>query len=55
MKMKRKLFKTKTSLIDSTLFKVENGKLVPTNEYLLKLGKCCKDNCKYCPYENNNS
>ena len=29
----------------------ENGKLVFTEHYLAKRGKCCGNGCKHCPYD----
>lgn len=29
----------------------EDGKLVFTEHYLLKRGKCCHSGCKHCPYK----
>jgi hypothetical protein len=28
----------------------ENGKLVLTEHYHLRRGKCCDNDCKHCPY-----
>ena len=28
----------------------EEGKVVLTEEYLKKRGKCCQSGCKHCPY-----
>lgn len=30
---------------------IENGLLVFTEIYHLKRGKCCKNNCRHCPYK----
>ena len=30
---------------------IENGKVVFTEKYHLKRGKCCKIGCKHCPYK----
>ena len=35
-----------------TDFYYENGKMVLTESYHLKRGKCCNNNCKHCPYKN---
>ena len=32
-------------------FYYENGYKVMTEEYHLKRGYCCKNNCRHCPYE----
>jgi hypothetical protein len=30
---------------------IEDGKYVFTEKYHLKRGKCCKNNCRHCPYK----
>lgn len=37
-------------LIENIDFYYENGLMVLTEEFLLKRGRCCKKNCKHCPY-----
>jgi hypothetical protein len=32
----------------------EEGYLVFTEKYHLKRGYCCQNNCRHCPYRNNN-
>lgn len=32
-------------------FYYEDGKMVLTEEYHLKRGKCCDNNCRHCPYK----
>lgn len=34
-------------------FYIEKGKLVFTELFLLKRGKCCSSGCKHCPYIKN--
>lgn len=29
----------------------ENGKVIFTEEYHLRRGRCCGSGCKHCPYE----
>lgn len=29
---------------------LENGKIIYTESYLKKRGKCCASNCRHCPY-----
>ena len=31
-------------------YTVEDGQFEFTREYLLSLGMCCKNECRYCPY-----
>lgn len=33
-----------------TLYYIENGMYVFTEEYHLKRGYCCKSGCRHCPY-----
>ena len=30
---------------------IENGKVIFTEKYHLKRGKCCNNGCKHCPYK----
>ena len=32
-------------------YTIEDGRRVMTREYLLKQGKCCKHNCRNCPWD----
>lgn len=43
------------SKLDSGDFYMQNGLLVFTEQYHLKRGYCCKNNCKHCPYKKNNA
>jgi hypothetical protein len=29
----------------------DNGRYVFTEEFLLRMGRCCNRNCKHCPYK----
>lgn len=37
--------------LDPNDFYMVGDKIVFTRQYHLKRGKCCKNNCKHCPYE----
>ena len=41
----------KEQVLKSQNFYYENGYKVMTEEYHLKRGYCCKNNCRHCPYE----
>ena len=34
---------------------LDDGFVVFTNEYHLKRGHCCQNECKHCPYKKNNA
>jgi len=35
---------------DKSLYYLENGKVVFTDEYHIKRGYCCGNGCRHCPY-----
>ena len=48
---KAKTLPKTTHLIQGIDYYIENGLWVFTAWYHLKRGKCCKNNCKHCPYK----
>jgi len=44
------MFKKKIPLIEGDTYKTEEGYIVFTEQYLLRRGYCCKNNCRHCPY-----
>lgn len=40
----------KSKLLPSDFY-YDEGKMVFTESYHLRRGKCCKNNCKHCPYK----
>jgi len=44
------MFKKKIPLIEGDYYKTEEGYIVFTEQYLLRRGYCCKNNCRHCPY-----
>ena len=46
---------TKEELVENVDYYVDElGRWVFTENYHLKRGFCCKNNCKHCPYEKSN-
>lgn len=46
-----KPFYTTTNLIERIDYEMQNGYMVFSRWYLLKRGKCCKNNCTNCPFK----
>ena len=44
--------KKREQLIDGKDFYFENGLMVLTAYFLRKRGYCCHNNCRHCPYRN---
>ena len=42
--------KNKNSFKEGRDFYLDKGKIILTESYLLKKGKCCGLDCKFCPY-----
>lgn len=38
-------------LIEGEDYYIDRGRMVLTESYLLKRGKCCHRSCRHCPYE----
>lgn len=45
-----KPFHTDDNLIENLDYEMQKGYMVFSRWYFLKRGKCCKNNCKNCPY-----
>jgi hypothetical protein len=46
----QRIFKEKTKLQPDEFY-WEQGRLVFTEQYHLRRGRCCNNNCKHCPYK----
>lgn len=42
------------SSLSESDFYIENGLYVFTEQFLLRRGYCCKNNCRHCPYQIDN-
>ncbi|MBB1366937.1 hypothetical protein H5154_11160 [Pseudoalteromonas sp. SR44-5] len=47
-----KSFQTNANLIEHLDYEMQNNYMVFSRWFFLKRGKCCKNNCKNCPYKN---
>lgn len=47
-----KPFHGNDNLIENLDYEMQNGYMVFSRWFFLKRGKCCKNNCKNCPYRN---
>lgn len=45
-----KRFHSNANLIENLDYEMQNGYMVFSRWFFLKRGKCCKNNCKNCPY-----
>jgi hypothetical protein len=50
----QRIIKEKTKLQPDEFY-WENGNLVFTEQYHLRRGRCCNNNCKHCPFKEDNS
>ncbi|WP_210798051.1 DUF5522 domain-containing protein [Pseudoalteromonas ostreae] len=47
-----KSFHSNDNLIEHLDYEMQNSYMVFSRWFFLKRGKCCKNNCKNCPYKN---
>jgi hypothetical protein len=50
-----KPMKEEKALVEGLDYYFEGGLMVLTSKYLLDRGYCCKNGCRHCPYQQNES